>query len=169
MSPTQILTSGINILHSPPDDAILQLAGKAYGTLFSLWKKFFNILVDGPDLVRATNPNYLSERRVPHLPSEPGCDTLDRDRELREDYQNLLSVDPRLVNVLTHKSTDQAARLLTKGRESFRNCQIHSISGAISLWSTHFSIPGPKHLRGVNSDVCGALLCLPLHNWDDPM
>ena len=53
--------------------------------------------------------------------------TLYRDRELREDYQNLLSVDPRLVDVLTRKQTDQAARLLTKGRESFRNCEIHSV------------------------------------------
>ena len=94
--------------------------------------------------------------------------TLYRDRELREDYQNLLSVDPRLVNVLTRKQTDQAARLLTKGKESFRNCEIHSITGAIASWPTRFTIPGPKHLRGVNNDICGALLCSPLHNWDDP-
>lgn len=138
--------------------------------MFSLWKKFFNILADGPELVRVTNPNYLSERQVPHLlPSEPGDDSLDRDRELREDYQNLLSVDPRLVDVLTRKPTDQAARLLSKGRESFRNCEVHAITGAISLWPTRFKIPGQRVLRGVVDDVCGALLCSPLHNWDDPM
>ena len=93
----------------------------------------------------------------------------DRDRELREDYQNLLSVDPRLVDVLTRKPTDQAARLLTKGRESFHNCEVHAIAGMISLWPTRFKIPGQRPLRGVGDDVCGALLRSPLHNWDDPM
>jgi len=48
--------------HSPPDDAALLLVGKAYGTLFSLWKKFFDVLADGPDLAKVANPNYLCER-----------------------------------------------------------------------------------------------------------
>lgn len=38
------------------------LSGKAYGITFSFWKKFFNFLADGPTLVSATNPNYLSDK-----------------------------------------------------------------------------------------------------------
>ena len=49
-------------LHRPNDNAILLISGKAYGTLFSLWKKFFNILVDGPELMKNESINYLSER-----------------------------------------------------------------------------------------------------------
>jgi len=137
--------------------------------MFSLWKKFFDILVDGPDLVKITNPNYLSDRQVVcYLSYEPHNDTLDRDRELREDYQNLLSVDSRLIDVLANKPNDKAAKLLAQGRDDFRNSQVHSISKVISLWPTNYSIPGSKSLRGVNDDVCGVLLCPPLYDWDDP-
>jgi len=150
--PQIIAPSTEDFPHSSPDDSVLLLAGKAYGTSFSLWKKFFNILVDGPDLTKVANPSYLS----------------DRDRELREDYQNLLSVDPRLLDVLTRKSNDEAARLLTLGRDGFRNSEVHAISKAIPLWPTGHNIPASKPLRGVNNDVCGALLCPPSYDWDDP-
>ena len=52
--------------HNPLDDAALHLARKVYGTLFSLWKKFFDILADGPDLAKVANPNYLCERWATH-------------------------------------------------------------------------------------------------------
>ena len=52
--------------YSSPEDETICHAGKAYGTLFSLWKKFFTILADGPDLVKIANPSYLSERSVTH-------------------------------------------------------------------------------------------------------
>ena len=47
---------------SSPDDAALQLAGKAYGVTFSFWKKFFNFLADGPTLTTIANPSYLSDK-----------------------------------------------------------------------------------------------------------
>lgn len=137
--------------------------------MFSLWKKFFDILVDGPDLVKITNPSYLSDRQVfTNSPTESCDDVLDRDRELREDYQNLLSVDSWLIDVLANKPNDEAAKLLTHGRDEFRNSEVHSISKVISLWPTGYNIPGSKSLRGVNDDICGALLCPPPYDWGDP-
>lgn len=103
----------------------------------------------------------LSARKQPD-------DHFDRDRELREDYQNLLSVEPRLVDVLTRKPTADAAKLLTFGRDSFRTSEVHLVAKEIPLWPTGYPIPAPKALRGFNNDICGGLLCPPLHNWNDP-
>lgn len=90
------------------------------------------------------------------------------DRQLREDYQNLLSVDPRLVDVLHRKPTAEAAKLLTFGRDAFRTSEVHVIVKEIPLWPTGHNIPASKMLRGVNNDICGGLLCPPSLDWDDP-
>jgi hypothetical protein len=92
----------------------------------------------------------------------------DRDRQLREDYQNLLSVEPRLADVLSRKANDEAAKCLSVGRDSFRNSQVHTIGEEISSWPVGYTIPGQKALRGFNDDVCGRLLCPPAYNWNDP-
>lgn len=102
------------------------------------------------------------------LPLTSHSDLFTRDRELREDYQNLLSVEPRLADVLSRKPNDEAARLLTKGRDSLRNSEVHKVGKEISSWPTGYTIPGSKDLRGVTDDVCGKLLCPPSHNWNDP-
>ena len=158
------------ILPSSPDDAALQLAGKAYGVMFSFWKKFFNFLADGPALAAIANPSFLSERWInpPLLPLGPRSDNFHRDRELREDYQNFLSIDPQLRDILARKPADEAGRLLTSGRDNFRNSQVHEISKAIALWPTGRNIPPSKSLRGFSDDVCGELLCPPSHDWNNP-
>ena len=88
---------------------------------------------------------------------------------MRNDYQNLLSVDTQLVDILTHKSTNEVARLLTDGRAGFRNSEIYVITKGISSWPTGYDICPSKSLRGVENDTCGMLLCSPVHNWDNPM
>ena len=97
----------------------------------------------------------------------PG-EKIDRDCELREDYQNLLSVHPTLLDVLSHKSMDEAAKLLTSGQDSFRNSEVHEVAKVIPLWSIGYKIPASKGLRGINNDVCGGLLCLPSYDWNNP-
>jgi len=81
---------------------------------------------------------------------------------------NLLSVDPRLVDVLSRKPADEAAKLLGRGRDELRTSETHAIAKAIPLWPTGYRIPGLKSLRGINDDVCGGLLCPPSYNWNDP-
>lgn len=93
---------------------------------------------------------------------------MNRDRELREDYQNILSVSPQLLDVLSRKTVDEAARLLTEGRDNFRNGQVHKILKEIPAWPTAYKIPPSKPLRGVNDDMCGGLLCPPAYDWNDP-
>jgi hypothetical protein len=130
------------LLLRSPDNATLLLARKVYGILFSFWKKFFDILVDGPALVEIANPNYLSNQQVlPFLLLELCGDRSNSDCELREDYENLLSVNPLLLNVLSCKPADEAAKLLTLGRDGFHNSEVHKISKAIPLWPTGYKIP----------------------------
>lgn len=101
------------------------------------------------------------------LPLESCHDRFDRDRELREDYRNLLSLDPSLLDVLSRKPADEAAKLLTSGRDCFRNSEVHKISKMILLWPTGYNIPASKSLRGVDDDICGGLLCPPSYDWND--
>ena len=156
------------LLLTSPGNAALLLARKAYGILFSFWKKFLDILVDGPALIEITNPNYLSNWQVlPFLPLKLCNDRSDSDCELREDYENLLSVNPLLLNVLSRKPADRAAKLLTLGRDGFHNSEVHKIPKAIPLWPTGYKIPASKDLRGVDDDICGELLCPPPHDWND--
>jgi hypothetical protein len=105
----------------------------------------------------------------PFLPLDSYSDEFDRDRELREDYQNLLSVEPRLADVLSRKPNDEAARLLMQGRDAFRNSEVHMVGKVISSWPTSYAIHGSKALRGVNDNVCGRLLCPPAHDWNNPL
>jgi hypothetical protein len=105
---------------------------------------------------------------LPLLPLDSRSDKLDSDRQLREGYQNLLSVHPQVLDVLTRKPIDEAAKLLTQGRDSFRNSEVHEVAKAIPLWPMRYEIPRLKTLRGVGDDVCGKLLCPPSHDWNDP-
>ena len=91
-----------------------------------------------------------------------------RDRELKEDYENLLSVNIRLHDVLPRTESTVAAKLLQKGRDSFRHSEVHSVAKEIAAWPTGYSIPVVKVLRGVSDEVCGRLLCSPSRDWDNP-
>jgi hypothetical protein len=88
---------------------------------------------------------------------------------MRDEYQKLLSVEPKIPDILTRVPLLKAARTLKDGREAFRSSQAHTISTDIPLWSTGYAITPNKHCRGLMDDTCGQLLCPPEHNWDDPM
>jgi hypothetical protein len=94
-------------------------------------------------------------------------DWLDSDRELREHYQELVSLEPRIVDVLSHRSTVDVAKLLTSGRNALRTSEVHHVVKDLPLWPTNYKIPASKARRGINDDVCGGLLCPPLYDWND--
>lgn len=89
------------------------------------------------------------------------------ERTYREEYINLLSVEPKIADLIsTHTPADLSLNL-DKGRREFRNAQVHSISNKISIWVK--GVPENKHLRGFENDVCGRLLCPSTRDWEDPM
>ena len=151
------------------DEATLSLAGKSYGLRFSSWRKFQDILDTGRKATTAANPNFLSEWYVFHTPSTTTkSDSFNRERQMKDEYQNLLSVEPKVPDILTRVTLLKAAKILRDGREAFRSSQAHTISTTISLWSTGYAINPNKIYRGLMDDTCGRLLCPPEHNWDDP-
>ena len=95
-------------------------------------------------------------------------DWLDSDRETREHYQNLISLEPCIVDVLSRRQTVDVAKALVSGRNALRTSEVHAVVKDLPLWPTGYKIPALKSLRGVNDDVCGGLLCPPLHDWNDP-
>ena len=86
---------------------------------------------------------------------------------MRDEYRNLLSVEPRIPDILTRVPLLDAARILRDGREAFRASQTHSIATNIPLWPTGYTVPSKKVFRGFMDDICGQLLCPPEHDWDD--
>lgn len=88
-------------------------------------------------------------------------------RTYREGYLNLLSIEPKISDFVTSHSLAELMSQLDKGRNEFRNSQVHTICDRISGWGT--GVPGDKQLRGFGSDVCGRLLCPPTHDWENPM
>jgi hypothetical protein len=52
---------------------------------------------------------------------------------------------------------DDLARQLDRGRNEFRNLQVHSISTQISGWG--IGVPDEKQLCGFGDDIYGKLLC----------
>ena len=86
---------------------------------------------------------------------------------MRDEYRNLLSVEPRIPDILTRVSLLNAAKALRDGQEAFRTSQTHLVVVTISLWPTGYKIPSNKGCRGFMDDTCGRLLCPPEHNWDD--
>ncbi|KAF9785950.1 hypothetical protein BJ322DRAFT_754912 [Thelephora terrestris] len=131
-------------------DPLLIHAGKGYAIMYSIWGRFRDILQRGSPLVDV-NPLLLSPL----------------DRGYREEYINLLSIEPKIADLLADRELPDLVRDLEKGRNEFRNSQVHSISNQISSWG--IGVPDDKHLRGFGNDICGRLLCPSTKDWGDPI
>jgi len=88
------------------------------------------------------------------------------DRAYREGYLNLLCIEPKISDLVTERPLTELTFQLDKGRNEFRNSQVHSIRDLISGWG--FGIPDDGQLRGFGDDICGRLLCPSTRDWDDP-
>jgi hypothetical protein len=67
--------------------------------------------------------------------------------------------------MLPDHSLDDLARQLDRGRNEFRNSQVHSITTQISGWG--IGVPAEKRLRGFGNDICGKLLCPSTQDWEN--
>ena len=88
------------------------------------------------------------------------------DRAYREGYLNLLSIEPKISDLVTERPLTELTLQLDKGRNEFRNSQVHSIRELISSWG--LGVPEDGRLRGFGDDVCGRLLCPSTQDWEDP-
>ena len=89
------------------------------------------------------------------------------DRIYREGYLNLLSIEPKISDLVAERPLTELTSQLDKGRNEFRNSQVHVIHDRIPSWG--IGVPEDKQLRGFGSDVCGRLLCPSTQDWEDPM
>jgi len=88
------------------------------------------------------------------------------DRTYREGYLNLLSIEPKISDLVAERPLTELTLQLDRGRNEFRNSQVHSIRELISGWG--LGVPEEGHLRGFGNDVCGRLLCPSTQDWEDP-
>lgn len=88
------------------------------------------------------------------------------DGAYREGYLNLLSIEPKISDLVTDRPLAEIASQLDKGRSEFRNSEICVINDKISRWG--FGVPEDKHLRGFGNDVCGRLMCPSTQDWENP-
>lgn len=98
------------------------------------------------------------------------CSELCRHSEqrYREEYIDLKAIEPKISDLLSSARPNAIAQQLDKGRNEFRNSQVHIITEKISGWGIT-GIPEDKHLRGFGDDVCGRFLCPSTLDWEDPM
>ena len=89
------------------------------------------------------------------------------EQRYREEYIDLRAIEPKISDLLSSARPSVIARQLDKGRNEFRNSQVHIITEKISGWGIA-GIPEDKYLRGFGDDVCGRLLCPSTLDWDDP-
>ena len=130
-----------------------------YAIMYSIWGRFRDILQRGSSLID-TNAVLLSPLQVParYLNFETTDSFLGgSERSYREEYINLLSIEPKMSDLLTDRPLAQLTLQMDKGRNEFRNSQVHSISNQISSWG--IGVPDNKQLRGFGNDTCGRLLC----------
>jgi hypothetical protein len=88
------------------------------------------------------------------------------DRTYREGYLNLLSIEPKISDLVAERPLSELTSQLDRGRNEFRNSQVHLIQEQIPSWG--IGVPEDKQLRGFGNDVCGRLLCPPTQDWEDP-
>ena len=91
-----------------------------------------------------------------------------RNRGWREEYLNLLSIDPKISDLIPRASSlISLASKLEDGRNEIKSTQVHSISiREISSWGLGVLVQ--KELRGFGDEVCGRLLCPADQDWADP-
>jgi len=82
-----------------------------------------------------------------------------------EDYLNLISIEPKVSDLVAERPPTEIVKQLNKGRNEFRSSQVHRIQHDISNWG--IGVPCEKRLRGLGNDVCGRLLCPSTQDWCD--
>jgi len=119
--------------------------------MYSVWARFRDILQYGAQLSK------LPENSVVLLS--------ELNRGYREQYITRVSIEPKIEDMLPDHLLDVLARQLDRGRNEFRNSQVHSITTQISGWG--IGVPDEKRLRGFGNDVCGKLLCPSTQDWEN--
>ncbi|KAF9779677.1 hypothetical protein BJ322DRAFT_1024523 [Thelephora terrestris] len=74
------------------------------------------------------------------------------DHTYREEFINLLSIEPKISDLLTDWPLADLMQQLDKGRNEFRDSQVHSISSQMSGWGV--GVPEDKKLCGFGNNVC---------------
>ena len=89
------------------------------------------------------------------------------DHSYQAEYINLVSIEPKIPDLVAEHPPAELALQMDKGRNEFRNSQVHLIHDWISSWG--IGVPEAKQLQGFGNDVCGQLLCPPNLDQEDPM
>jgi hypothetical protein len=91
-----------------------------------------------------------------------------RNLEFKEEYLNLLSVYPKISDLISEVPLITLASKLERGRNEIKSSEVHSIAiREISNWG--LGVPVDKNLRGFGNDSCGRFLCPSNRDWTDPM
>ena len=77
----------------------------------------------------------------------------------------MLSIEPKISDLVRERPLMQLASQLERGRNQFRSAEVHLIARDIPTWG--IGVPEGKQLRGFGNDVCGRLLCPSTCDWDD--
>ena len=101
------------------------------------------------------------------MPPTDACCCCRSNARYKEEYLNLLSIEPKIQDLVTERPLSELASQLDLGRTEVRSSQVFLISGGISKWD--IGVPENKHLRGFGNDVCGRLLCPSNRDWDNPV
>jgi hypothetical protein len=80
---------------------------------------------------------------------------------------DLLSIEPKIRDLVTERPMAELAFQLDRGRNKFRSSQVHSVNAEIAGWG--IGVPGEKDVRGFGDDVCGRLLCPSTLDWENPV
>jgi hypothetical protein len=68
----------------------------------------------------------------------------------------LLSIEPKISDLVHERPPTQLASQLERGRNQFRSAEVYVITREIAAWG--IGVPENKQLRGFGNDVCGRLL-----------
>jgi hypothetical protein len=85
---------------------------------------------------------------------------------LKEEYINLLSINPKISDLITKVTLAELTKKLERGRNEVKSTQVHSI-GMKEITNWGLGVPVDKHLRGFSNDVCGHLLCPSNRDWNN--
>ena len=77
----------------------------------------------------------------------------------------MLSIEPKISDLVRERPPTQLASQLERGRSQFRSAEVYVITREIAAWG--IGVPENKQLRGFSNDVCGRLLCPSTCDWAD--